>query len=313
MLDWDDLRIVLAIARSGGIGGGAKALGVNQSTIFRRLNALEDRLGVRLFERLPGGYRSTPAGEDMVGAAERMEEEVLSLARSLTGRDERLCGHLRVTASESLAHRPLVHHLAAFRAEHPGITLEVIVENRTLALSRRECDVALRATRPSEGDLYGRKLADVAWTVYGAPAYLERAGRPAAPADLADHALVGWDAGSPTLKAADWLRALAPEAAVVYRANSTLNQMMACAAGLGLAVLPCFLGDAEPELERVFAPVPELTRELWLVTHQDLRRTARVRAFLDTVGNGLIRERPLFEGRGHSPVARLEATPAGHT
>ncbi|PWC44792.1 LysR family transcriptional regulator [Azospirillum sp. TSO22-1] len=313
MLDWDDLRIVLAVARAGGIGGAAGTLGVNQSTVFRRLNALEESLGVRLFERLPGGYRATPAGEDMVGTAERMEEEVLSLARSLTGRDERLCGHLRVTASESLAHRPLVRHLAAFRAAHPGITLEVIVDNRTLALSRRESDIALRATRPAEGDLYGRKLADVAWTVYGAPAYLDRAGSPAAPEDLADHALVGWDAGSPPLKAAEWLRALAPDTAVVYRANSTLNQATACAAGLGLAVLPCFLGDAEPGLERVFAPIPALTRELWLVTHQDLKRTARVRAFLDVVGNGLARDRALFEGTGHRPLDRVDAGARRHT
>ena len=304
---------MLAVSRSGGIGGAAGALGVNQSTVFRRLNALEESLGVRLFERLPGGYRATHAGQDMVGAAERMEEEVLSLARSLTGRDERLCGHLRVTASESLAHRPLVRHLAAFRAEHPGITLEVIVENRTLALSRRESDVALRATRPAEGDLYGRKLADVAWTVYGAPAYLERAGRPAAPEDLADHALIGWDAGSPVLKAAEWLRGLAPEAAVVYRANSTLNQTAACAAGLGLAVLPCFLGDLQPGLERVLPPIPALTRELWLVTHQDLKRTARVRAFLETVGNGLARERALFAGEAHPPLDRVEAHALRHT
>src|SRR5690606_25569613 len=149
----------LAVARGRGLAGAAEALAVDPSTVFRRLNAVEGRLGTRLFERVSGGYRPTAAGERMVAAAERMEREAIEIDRDLTGRDTRLAGRLRVTSSETLAFRLLTRHLASFRAKHPGIGLELIVDNRLLSLSRREADVALRPTRPDQDDLIGRKLA----------------------------------------------------------------------------------------------------------------------------------------------------------
>jgi molybdate transport repressor ModE-like protein len=169
MDDWNEPRLVLAIHRAGSLTGAAKALGIDHSTAFRRLNAVEGQLGVRLFERLPGGaYEATAAGERMAAAAERMEDETLALDRDIAGRDRRLAGRLRVTSSETLAYRELTRHLAAFRKEHPGIVVELAIDNRVLSLSRREADIALRPIRPKEGDLWGRKLADVAWAVYGA-------------------------------------------------------------------------------------------------------------------------------------------------
>jgi DNA-binding transcriptional LysR family regulator len=297
--DWNDLKLVLAVARSGGLTGAARLLAIDHSTAFRRLAAIESRLGQPLFERLPGGtYEATAVAERMVAAAERMEDEALALARDIAGRDPRLTGELRVTSSETLAHRVLVPHLAAFRRAHPGIVLELTIENRVLNLTRREADVALRPLRPKEGDLWGRKLADVAWTVYGAPAYLRAYGAPARAADLAAHALIGWETTASGINAAEWLAAVAPAAAVVYRTNSLINQLAAAQAGIGLAVLPCYLGDREPALSRALRkPLPELARELWIITHSDLKRTARVRAFFDVVGEGLAAERTLFEGR----------------
>jgi DNA-binding transcriptional LysR family regulator len=142
MLDWDDLRYVLAIARTGVLAGAGTALGVNHSTMFRRLNALEETLGVQLFERLPGGYVATEAGERLIGAAERVEAEVLAAEREITGRDTRLCGRLRVTCSETLAFRLLTAEIARFRGLHPGIQIELVIDNRQLDLARREADVA---------------------------------------------------------------------------------------------------------------------------------------------------------------------------
>jgi len=297
--DWNELRLVLAIARAGGLTGAAQALGIDHSTAFRRLAAIEGRLGQQLFERLPGGaYEPGPVAERMVAAAERMEDEALAFARDIAGRDHRLTGRLRVTSSETLAHRALMPHLAALRRAHPGIVVEVTVDNRVLSLTRREADVALRPMRPKEGDLWGRKLADVAWTVYGAPAYLKDHGALTRPADLRAHAVIGWDEMATGINAAEWLAAAAPVSAVVYRTNSLINQFAAAKAGIGLAVLPCYLGDPDPELTRAWPkPLPELARELWIVTHADLRRTARVRAFFDVVGEGLAGERALFEGR----------------
>ena len=301
MDDWNELRLALAVHRARSLTGAAKALGVDHSTAFRRLNALEAKLGVRLFERLPGGtYRATPAGERMAAAAERMEDEALALDRDIAGRDHRLSGRLRVTSSETLAYRTLTRHLAAFRRAHPGIVVELVVDNRVLSLSRREADIALRPMRPKEGDLWGRKLADVAWTVYGAGAYLKENGSPiSSPEDLARHALVGWEETAGGIMAADWLNRTAPGETFVYRTNSLVNQLVAAKAGIGLALLPCYLGDGDPDLARALPnPVPELAGELWIVTHADLKGTARVRAFFDLVGEGLARERDLFDGQG---------------
>jgi DNA-binding transcriptional LysR family regulator len=308
MDDWNEMRLVLAVARAGGLTGAARSLGIDHSTAFRRLQAIEGRLGLPLFERLPGGaYAPTAAGERMAAAAERMEDEALAVARDIAGRDRTLTGRLRVTSSETLAYRLLTRHFASFRQAHPGIVIELAIDNRMLSLSRREADVALRATRPREGDLWGRKLADVAWTVYGARSYLAaNGGALAGPADLGRHALIGWEeAGAAGINAAEWLSAAAPAASVVYRTNSLVNQFVAAKAGIGLAVLPCYLGDPEPDLARALpAPVPELARELWIVTHADLRRTARIRAFFDAVGDGIAADRALIEGHQPATAAR---------
>jgi DNA-binding transcriptional LysR family regulator len=298
--DWNELRLVLAVARSGGLVGAAKALGIDHSTVFRRLQAVEARLGQPLFERVPaGGYQPTAVGERMAAAAERMQDEALALARDIAGHDPRLSGRLRVTSSETLAHRILTPALAAFRCAHPGIVVELTIDNRVLNLTRREADVALRPLRPKEGDLWGRKIADVAWTLYGSADYLATNGRPATAADLAAHALIGWNEAAVDINAAEWLADATPASAVVYRTTSIVNQLNAARHGIGLAALPCFLGDPEPGLERALAdPIPKLTRELWIVTHTDLKRTARVRAFFDVVGESLASKRALFEGRG---------------
>lgn len=291
MENWNDLKLVLAIARAGTLGGGAAALAVNHSTAFRRLNALEDKIGVRLFERLPGGvYRATAEGGRVAATAERIETEAEALDREVTGRDQRLTGALRVTSSETLAYSVLTRQLARFRAAHPGIVVELVVDNRVLSLSRREADIALRVTRPKEPDLFGRKLADIAWTVYAAPGLVQSG-------DIT-HDFVGWGTEVTGIAAADWLADKVPADRIVYRASSLINQFTAAKSGIGLALLPCYLGDPEPGLVRVLdAPIGELSRELWIVTHADLRKTARVRAFLDIVGEGLIAETSLFTGQ----------------
>lgn len=308
MDDWNEPRLVLAVQRAGSLTGAAKSLGIDHSTAFRRLNTLEDRLGVRLFERLPGGaYVPTSAGERMAAAAERMEDEALALDRDIAGRDHRLSGRLRVTSSETLAYRLLTGHLAAFRRAHPGIVVELVIDNRVLSLSRREADIALRPTRPKEGDLWGRKLARVVWAVYGARAFLQASQTPISTAgDLSAHPLIGWGDTTVGIAAADWLGRMARAEAFVYRTNSMINQMLAAKAGIGLALLPCYLGDSEPDLARAMPqPIRELAGELWIVTHADLKDTARVRVFFELVGGGLANDRNLLGG---SMGAELEMT-----
>jgi DNA-binding transcriptional LysR family regulator len=298
MENWNDLKLVLAISRSESLTGGAAAMGINHSTAFRRLNALEERIGSRLFERLPGGvYRVTAEGERVATAAERVETEAAALDREITGRDTRLTGALRVTSSETLAYSVLTGELAKFRLAHPGIVVELVVDNRVLSLSRREADIALRVTRPKEPDLFGRKLADISWTIYVAPSLLATHGPIGATDDLVGREFVGWGPDVTGIAASDWLAERVEPKAVVYRASSLINQFTAAKAGIGFVVLPCYLGDPEPGLVRAMAePVAELSRELWIVTHTDLKKTARVRAFFDIVGDGLANQRSLFSG-----------------
>jgi DNA-binding transcriptional LysR family regulator len=306
--DWNEFRIVLAIGRAGSLVGAAKDLGHDHSTIFRWLNAIERRRGVQLFDRTSSQYTPTEAGFQMVMAAERLETEILAIDRSITGQDARLSGKLKITSSETLAYRILNEILADFRRKHDGIELELLVDNRQLELLRREADIAIRATRPDEGELFGRKIASTPWTFYGSSHYLSDRGRPTDLPSLSDHAVIGWDS-SAVATASKWLTANISPRAFAYRSSSLISQLMAVKAGLGLALLPCYLGDLESDIERVQEPLKELTRELWLVTHKDLRKTARVRAFFDHVGAGLLARSALLEGEcGRPSVAADQAT-----
>lgn len=296
MENWNDLKLVLAIARAGRLGGGAAALGIDHSTAFRRLNAIEGKVGVRLFDRLPGGvYAATSEGERFAATAEQIETEVMTLDREVLGRDARPTGVLRVTAPEPLAYSVLPAHLARFAEVYPGIIVELIADDRVLSLSRREADIALRDS-PKEPDLFGRKLAEVAWAIYASSEQVRREGVLDSAADIGQCDIISWGAES-RIAAADWLREHAPDDSVVYRTSSITNQLAVARAGIGLALLPCYLGDSDAGLARALeTPIDELTRELWLVTHADLRKTARIRAFFEVVGNGLAAQQAMLAG-----------------
>jgi DNA-binding transcriptional LysR family regulator len=285
---WDDLRFVLAIARSGNLTAAAAALGVNHSTMFRRLNALEDGLGSKLFERLATGYRPTDSGLRLIETAERMETEALALDRDLTGRDTRLSGQLRVTCSETLGFKILTGEIARFGKLHPGIGIDLSVDNKVIDLSRREADVALRATRPSEGDLFGRKIADIRWGLFASSDYLKVHIAPKRLHDLAKHVVVGWSDSAPQTKAARWLAKHVPATAIGFRSSTLLNQYIAAKDGLGVALLPTYLPAGDANVVRVLA-LKDFTTEMWIVTHRSLKDTARVRAFMEVVGDGVKR------------------------
>lgn len=297
-MEWDDLRYVLAVGRHGTLSAAARHLGVNHSTVFRRIGLIEERLGARLFERHRDGYTPTPAGEEAVALAERLESEVGHLERRLAGRDTRPSGTVRVTTTDTLLLGALAPVLAAFCALHPEIELEVVAENRFLNLSKRDADVAIRPTSAPPETLVGRRVCGVATAVYGSTAYFAAA----PPLDnLGVHAWVAPDDSLAHLPSSRWLRATLQNARIVLRANTLLGLLVSAEAGVGLAALPCFLGDAAPGLRRVRPPVDELTTGLWLLTHRDLRRVARVRTFMDFLDRELRRRSDTFEGCSHQP------------
>ena len=305
---WEDLNTVLAVARAGSLSAAARALGVNHATVSRRIAALEKTSGHTLFRRLPRGYAPTAAGEALVRAAERMESEVVGLQRLLVGRDISLTGTLRLTAPDDIASHLLPAALARFRTRYPSVKIEMAIENRLVNLARREADVALRATRSPPGPLHGRHVGTLAAAVYASRAYL--AGSSLAglgpesprPGWLAEQPWVAWedDADRNVLKS--WLLAACPPERVAYRSNSVVNQFAAVRAGLGLGALPCYLADPDPALARVVAPQPAMSAELWILTHADLARGARIAALMDFLVEDLSAQRPRMLGEAAGPA-----------
>ncbi|MFC4352585.1 LysR family transcriptional regulator [Fodinicurvata halophila] len=281
---WDDLRVVRAIAETGSLSGAGRRLGLSHATIFRRLGEIEARLGVRLFERARGGYSPTPAGEDLAATAGRVEAEVLEVERRLAGQDLRPAGSLRVTTTDTLLAGLLSPILVAFRQAYPEIALEVALSNNVFSLSRREADVAIRPAQDPPETLVGRRIGVIAQTVYGRAELLE--GR-TEPLDLQAYSWVGPDEAMGYRPLERWMERHGLQGACSYRLDSLLAMCAAVRDGAGLAVLPCYLGDGAPELRRLGAPIPELATDLWLLTHPDLRRVARIRAFLDFVAEAV--------------------------
>jgi DNA-binding transcriptional LysR family regulator len=288
MLDWSDLQSFLAIARHGSLSGAARVLGVRQSTMGRRLAALEARIGQPLFARTPAGFVTTAAGEAILGNAERIEHEALAAERRITGKDVRLEGLIRLTTVETLAAEILAPILAAFQERHPGITLEVIADTRSLSLSRREADVALRLARPTPNDLAARKVGEIAWGVYAAHAYLDRHGMPDFASGAAGHRVILNAPDLMNVPELAWLASITSQATVALRTNSRYIQRAAAEAGFGIACLARYLADGRRDLAEL--PVPggmPSPRELWLTVHQDTRHTPKLRALTDFLAEAL--------------------------
>jgi DNA-binding transcriptional LysR family regulator len=293
-MEWNDLRYVLAVGDAGSLAGAARILGVNHTTVLRRISAFEKELGLRLFERLPTGYVLTAGGEELIAATRNVNDTIIELERKLAGRDLRLSGALRVTTTDSLMGSVLPEILAAFRHEHPGIRVDVVLSNALLNLSKRDADVAIRpAERPPE-HLIGRSIAKVAFAVYAGNGYLAHRGKMKA---LHDHEWIVPDDSLSQTSVARWMRVELPNSEVSMRADSFLGLKLAAEAGLGLAALPCYLGDTSPRLVCVHAPIEAMETTLWILTHDDLRHTARVHAFTQFAASAFARHRPLLEGK----------------
>jgi DNA-binding transcriptional LysR family regulator len=298
VIDWSDLRYFLAVAREGSTLAAAKALGINQSTVHRRLAALEAQLGRLLVERHPTGYRLTKLGEEMRPYAAGVEAAVADFERHLASCDNGLVGTVRVTCPPTAAHRLMKSPLLdTFHSRYPGLRVEFVMSDQFLDLTKGEADLAIRQGAPHEKALIGRRIADVPWAVFASRSYIERHERPDRPEHIEQHRVVEFEGVLINHPAARWMRSVAPHAVIAARGNSMPAVLLAVKSGAGLAPLPVPLAERENDLVAVLGPLPELTFPFYLVMHRDMRRTPRVRAFVDFIIAEIKTVRPLLSGR----------------
>lgn len=295
--DWDDLKHLLAVARHGSTLAAGRALGVDQSTVQRRLVELERRIGQALVQREPSGYRLTEFGQALLPHAERVEHAVTAFEQHIATATADVSGVIRVTCPEPIVFRITQSTLLErFHALHPALQVHFVMSDKTIDLMKGEADIALRSGDTDDGELVGRKIGDSIWAIYASRAYIERHGRPERIEDLAQHALVGFDDTMAKHRISAWLHKVAPNATLVARSNSVLGLVYSAKAGVGVAPLPIALGDAEPDLVRVIEPVAELTRIWRVLTTPELRRTPRVSAFFDFIVSEIETLRPIITG-----------------
>jgi DNA-binding transcriptional LysR family regulator len=287
MIAWDDARFLLAIHRAGSLSEAGRKLRVNQSTASRRLTALEESLGTRVFVRTRDGYVLTPAGERILPHAERMEEEADSIGRVIRGQEARLTGTVRITGPDALTAVILVPLVAEMHARYPDIQFELVADNRNLSLTKREADLAVRVGRPVESQLLGRRLTDFANAPYASQEYIAARGKPRAP-DFAGHDFIGYDESLGGAPEGLWLAARARTGRTLLRSPSTPVQHAAVLAGMGVGLLPCYLADGQPTLVRLGSDSDKVMRSVWLIVHRDLQRAAHIRACSELLAQGLV-------------------------
>lgn len=278
MPDWDDLRYFLAVARAGSLSAAARALGVAQPTVGRRISAFELSLGAQLFMATPVGQRLSATGQRMLGHAEQMERSALAAEHVASGRDVGLTGRVVITGSEWLLRSVVGPLLAPLLAEQPRLEIELLAEARHLSLVRREADLALRPSRFEQPEVVQRQVAVLAFGLYASDGYLASHGPPDFERQCAGHPLIAMSAALGKVPDVEWLPQFAAQANIVARSNGREPMATMAAAGIGLAVLPRVLGDATPGLRCLATPVAAPQRALWLGAHRDARSVPRIKA-----------------------------------
>ena len=291
-MNWDDVRIFLAVARAGQILGAARRLELNHA-LFRRVAALEDALGAKLFRRLTTGSELTPAGERFLTVAERMEADMIAARSELAGGDEDVSGTVRIGAPDGFGVAFLASRLGVLTAQHRDLKIQLVPVPRSFSLSRREADIAITTERPSEGRLVAQKLVDYSLGLYASRAYAEANGLPEAPAELKAHRLVGYVPDlvfSPSLA---YAQEFSPDWDAAFSISSALGQVEAVRSGAGIGILHSFIARSLPELVPVQAAKP-IRRAYWLVYHESARPLRRIQAVAGFITKAVEREKQLF-------------------
>jgi DNA-binding transcriptional LysR family regulator len=285
---WDDIRFFLGVVRAGSLSGAARALGVGHVTVGRRLALLEKRLAVKLFNRTPDGFSLTSAGQAILGQCAAMESAALDVERTAAGRDSLAAGTVRLTTTEALAHRIVAPAIATLRRAYPALQIDLMVGVRTLDIARRDADVAVRFARPTASELVCRKLGEIGYSLYASRRYLAKVAAPSRGAGLAGYDVITFT-GAPAATSPFFMGEALEGARVAVRCDNPLIQLQAAAHDAGIAELACFLGDECAELARIWPDEPPALRTAWLVVHQDLRRSARIRVVTSAIADAFRR------------------------
>ncbi|PCC97982.1 LysR family transcriptional regulator [Halopseudomonas pelagia] len=278
-LAWNDFELVLAIATAGSLSGASRALDVSHATVFRRLGDIEQRLGVTLFERSRSGYRPTLAGEELADTARVMDEAAVAAERKVAGRDLEPSGEIWTTTTDSLLMGLLTPLFKHFGHKYPGIVLDVAVSNQLFNLTRREADVAIRPSNRPPENLIGRSLTTIGQAIYAHRSLGLTPGTSIA--TLASQPWIGSGARLQDAALNQWMEKNRLHAACIYRVDTLVSIFSAIRAGMGLAVLPCYLAGDDPDLVQLTDPIPELEYGLWFLMHPDLRGVVRFHALMD--------------------------------
>ncbi|MCC7271252.1 MAG: LysR family transcriptional regulator [Alphaproteobacteria bacterium] len=291
-IEWSDLRVFLALAREGSLTAAARRLGVSHPTVARRIKALEEAIGARLFDRLPDRFAITAAGEELLADVQAMDSAAESIHRRSAGLTDTAHGTVRISAGEAMMDF-VAHHLPRLRRGMRCVELELVSSHRLANLSRREADLLIRENAQDLAGIVTRKLGRVAHCVYAHP---ELVPDDTAPETLRGLPWLGFDDDHAYMAGQHWVMALLAGARPAVRVNNWLVLREAARAGIGLAVLPCFMGDADPGLTRIGQPIDEAATDQWLLVHRDLRVLPRVRAVMDALVALFQEERAAIEG-----------------
>lgn len=296
-MNWDDLRFVLAVARSRSLSGAARALSVEHTTVSRRLSSIESALGARLFDRTPDGHVPTATGAMVLAHAGSMEEHALGIEREVSGSDARVSGTVRISALDAFVNDFLLPNLAQLKRRYPGLQIIAAAEARMASLARREADIAIRFAPPTDPNLVAHRLADIGSGIYASHSYIERRGHPRAPGLLGGHERIGYAPEFAHVSEERWLAEHAAGARVVLRVDSPSAYRAAIHEGLGIGIYECHSADRDPDLVRLWNE-PVLMERWWAVVHVDIARAARIRAVLAFLSDLAGSKRDILAGKG---------------
>jgi DNA-binding transcriptional LysR family regulator len=295
-MHWDNLRHFLAVARTGSLSGAGRLLRVNPATVSRHIEQLEQELETRLFLREPSGYVRTTAGERLMARAEALEQEIFACQETVAD-ENAVAGAVVITATEALATYFVLRHLSSLRAAYPALRVELRRTERTLNMSLRETDIALRLARPYQLDLRSRRIARLDFGLYASPGWIEQFGSPRETGDLKKCDVIDWGDDRPDYPAIRWFIKATDTKRVIFRANSPSDRLAAAREGMGVALGPCLIGDADAGLVRLLPELELVGPEVWLLVHRELAALARVRVVLDGLAQCVRADVDRFAGR----------------